>query len=357
MRKILPLALLLILLCPARGTAASFEDDAHIYQLYEENGSLMTQIAQRVYPGDEYISEGDRLYEIIEVDDTKRRAVAKDMGAEPQDAAYVSADKSRESAKKLICMYSTHSDESYIEGDGAQSKSKNAGIYDVGDALKAHLEQKGWAVEYSKRTSLPHDAGAYRRSRAIAAELAKRQPKALLDIHRDGIPDPESYETTVDGDEMTKVRLFVGKNNPNAAQNRALAKRIKSHADSRYKGLIKDIFIGKGNYNQELYPNSLLLELGTHTSDKDKVKKSTALLADVLNNVLSGTAHAEGSDADPRPALSGVLTLIVVLTIGGLIFALAQTGTLKHIGDKLGRGISELSGGLIGKHSDHRHKE
>ena len=41
--------------------------------------------------------------------------------------------------KKLIAMYSTHSDESYVPEDGTSSKWEGAGIYDVGDSLKEAL--------------------------------------------------------------------------------------------------------------------------------------------------------------------------------------------------------------------------
>lgn len=68
-----------------------------------------------------------------------------------------------------------------------------------------------------------------------------------------------------------------------------MPKKLKAAADSEYPGLIKDIFIGKGNYNQELMPQSILLEFGTHTSNKEEVLRSTELMADVLHTVLFGT--------------------------------------------------------------------
>ena len=115
----------------------------------------------------------------------------------------------------------------------------------MGHALKDELEKYGITVVYSEETFLPHDAGAYRRSRATAEELIKDQPDALFDVHRDAIP-VEHYETEIDGEETSKVRLFVGRNNPNADVNKAFAQKIKAVADKKYPGLIKDIFIGMG---------------------------------------------------------------------------------------------------------------
>ena len=82
-------------------------------------------------------------------------------------------------SKRLIGIYSTHSDESYIPTDGAESKEKDAGIYDVDEALKKALEERGIEVELDTTTHLPHDAGAYRRSRSTAARpLSASMPAA-----------------------------------------------------------------------------------------------------------------------------------------------------------------------------------
>ena len=53
-------------------------------------------------------------------------------------------------------------------------------------------------------------------------------------------------QTEVDGEDISKVRLFVGRNNQNSAENKAFAQQIKAEADREYPGLIKDIFIGMG---------------------------------------------------------------------------------------------------------------
>ena len=75
------------------------------------------------------------------------------------------------------------------------------------------------------------------------------------------------------------MRLFVGRSNANREANMAFAKRLKKAADAEYPGLVKDIYMGKGNYNQELYPQALLLEFGTHEIEKDKVMESTGYMA------------------------------------------------------------------------------
>ena len=333
-----------------------------LYTLLDASGNEITQRGGQMYVGDEYISRDDRLYRIISVDDANRTAIAEDLGDASIDSAALSAffaqhaiaeeaaDKAEGDNKKLICMYSTHSDESYVPEDGESSKWENAGIYDVGNALKDELESLGIEVVYSEESFLPHDADAYNRSRSTAEELLKKGPDALLDIHRDAIP-AEQYETEVEGENISMVRLFVGRSNQNSAANKAFAQQIKKLADEEYPGLIKDIYIGKGNYNQELYPQALLLEFGTHKIEKDKAIGATKYIAEVLDKVLYGeSANAETvTETKTKPASKGIFWVIGLAILGAAIYALASTGRFGGMWDKLKRGTSEMTGGMVGK--------
>ena len=376
----LMLALILALPVTARAEAAQSvstqapeaDADENVWTIYDEDGQYLTSIYGRVYLDDEYISSDNRLYRIIEVDDSKRTAVAQYIGQEsliePDNEAVATV---AQESKRLIGIYSTHSDESYIPTDGAESKEKDAGIYDVDEALKKALEERGIKVELDTTTHLPHDAGAYRRSRSTAARLLKSQPAALLDIHRDGIPDPDEYVQKIEDEDATKVRLLVGKSNPNADANRKFAKQIKAAADEMYPDLIKDIYIGKGDYNQELAPRAILLEFGTHTIKKERAIKSTAYMADVLERVLLGsTAKAEGAagaDADAAGAETtaeaggsgaawGILWVVGIALAAIVGYGLITTGSFSGMWDKVKRGASETTGGLLGKKRGERKK-
>ena len=362
-------ALLCLGMIPAH--AEELTDDAQIWTLLDESGAPLTRRAGTMFVDDEYIAGDNRLYRIVSVDEAAHTATAQMIGFEPapqssavsafiESVAYAegesAAEKAENDKKRLICMYSTHSDESYIPEDGESSKLENAGIYDVGNALKDNLEELGIEVIYSEETFHPHDAGAYSRSRAVAQELLKKLPDALIDIHRDGI-SKEEYETEVKGEDTSMVRLFVGRNNPNSAVNREFAKELKSVADEKYPGLIKDIFIGKGNYNQELYPQAILLEFGTHEIEKEKAMDSTKYMATVLNDVLydgaapdsASESSATKTDEKGSGVASGVIWTIVIAIIAAAAYAFLSTGSGKGTMQKMKRGFSEMTGGLMGK--------
>ena len=342
------IAALLLGLLPA---AAETDGDC-VYTLVDWQGNRLTRVGGRIYVDDAYIAGDNACFRVVSVDDAAKIAVAEYAGmAETDQAALAGFYALAEGdSKKRVAMYSTHSDESYVPGDGEASKWENAGIYDVGERLQAALEKRGIETIYSKDTFLPHDADAYTRSRRAAEELLRQNPDALLDIHRDAVP-AEEYETEVDGEDISKVRLFVGRSNPNAAANRAFAQQLKKAADEQYPGLVKDIFIGKGNYNQELYPHALLLEFGSHETDKDKAMASTDYMASVLDSVLYG-GGAQARDVGAGSVVKGIGWVIGLAAIAAVVYAFASAGSLKGAGRKLKRHVSELTGGLVGGKDD-----
>lgn len=351
--------LLLLLMALGLGTPALAAEDEMVYTLVDESGQMLTMRAGRMYVDDEYIAGDNRQYRIVEVDDINRVARGAYLGMSTVDERALSVfyayaatevDENAGDRKKLICMYSTHSDECYVPSDGESSKWEDAGIYDVGNQLKKALEKRGITAVYSEESFLPHDADAYTRSRSTAEELLKKGPDALLDIHRDAVPASQ-YETEVDGEDISMVRLFVGRSNQNAAANKAFAREIKQVADEKYPGLIKDIYIGKGNYNQELYPQALLLEFGTHEIEKEKAMGATEYMAEVLEDVLYGpSAKAEESQKTHRvSAATGIAWAVGLVILAAIIYGLVATGSFKGMGQKIRRDFTEVTGGLFGK--------
>lgn len=361
--KGLALLLIVVMLCLPLLTALAHEEGEDVFLLRDQAGQVVTEFAGQPEAGDEYIAGDNTHYRVTKVDAAAKQALCETLGKyEMPDVSWLEDFALPVAASnKAVAMYCTHSDESYEKNDGTTSDEERGGIYDVAGALKEALEEKGVTVYLDESTHHPHDAGAYRRSRSTAAELAKKQVDAILDIHRDGIPSENQYATTVAGDEMTMVRLLVGRANGNADANKQFAAQLKAVGDKVYPGLIKDIYIGKGTYNQDIMPHAVLLEFGTHTSDKDDVLTSTKYMADVLYRTLYGgvTGAAGASDVnyssgekkqeESRGVWSGILWVLGVLVVGAIIYALAATGRLKPAMEKTGSTFREMFGGLFGK--------
>ncbi|MBR5224457.1 MAG: stage II sporulation protein P [Clostridia bacterium] len=360
-------------LCAADTLAEDWADDSVVTAVSDLQGNIVFSLCGNVSEGDEYISQDNTLYRIKRAEHGS--LIAESIGTETMpdvswlasgeaqavfsdQSAIAAAAKNENPEKRLIAMYVTHSDESYVPTDGTQSIEGQGGIYDVAREFRDALQGLGIDVILDESTHLPHDSGAYRRSRQTAERLLKKRPDAIIDIHRDGIPDAEEYKVTLGGEDASQIRLLVGRANQNSAVNREFAKELKAIADQQYPGLIKDIFIGKGTYNQDLSPNAILLEFGTHTISKERVLNSVDKMANVVSTSLYGTQTGSAKSEDTvkstqkkenRGAASGILWMIVLGVIGAGIFAFAQTGSTKGMKEKLGRGISEMTGGMLGK--------
>ncbi len=411
MRRALVILLCLMLLPVSAARADEwYETSSGYYTVHGPSGDVLFTYAGQVSVGDEYIAEDNKYYRISSVNGSTRTATAEFVRDESMPEAMLSMLSSQNGKdKRLIAMYSTHSDESYVPTDGTESKENGkGGIYDVGAELKKELEARGIEVIYDETNHLPHDAGAYRRSRQTAVNLIKKMPAAVIDIHRDGIPDAGEYDKKIEGEDASRVRLLVGRSNPNRSANQEFAKQLKSNADKKYPGLIKDIFIGKGNYNQELMPHSILVEFGTHTTEKERAVRSTAFMAEVIDSVVFGTkSGASGDNATSAPktsvpdkpapdknnpsasgtlqtgesnalppveqqsvetpisqsnkgAGSGILWIVGVLVIGGLAFLGIVSSSKGRFGSRVKAFGSEITGGLIGnrrKDGDEGHRD
>jgi len=369
------LALTAYTACAMDAYAEEWADDSLVYTASDSQGDRVFSVCGALSVGDEYISADNTLYRVTSV--SGQSAVCERIGQETMpdvswlDAgaaqavfagmpAVPAASKRSEGDRKLIAMYVTHSDESYIPTDGTESIEGQGGIYDVAREFRDALQSLGVDVILDESTHLPHDSGAYRRSRQTAERLLKNMPDAIIDIHRDGIPNAEEYTVELGGENASQVRLLVGRANQNSAVNREFAKEIKAIADKQYPGLIKDIFIGKGTYNQDLSSNAILLEFGTHTISKERVLNSVDKMANVVSTTLYGaqtgsakseeTAKAARAEKEnDKGAFSGVGWMIALAVLGAALFAFLQTGSGKGMKDKLGRGMSEITGGLLGR--------
>lgn len=348
--------LILLIMLPLAACAEGEGED--VYRLVDNQGRAVTYFAGTPDAGDEYIAADNSHYRVTRVDEANKTATVESLGAFAlPDVSFLSELAKpvlSTGSKKAVALYCTHSDESYTPTDGKSSLAKRGGIYDVAESFKAALEKEGVTVYYSNENHYPHDAGAYRRSRATAATLAEKGVDAIMDIHRDGIPDAGEYAKSINGEDATKVRLLVGRSNQNAEANKAFAARIKAVGDQMYPGLIKDIYIGKGTYNQDLMSQAVLLEFGTYTNEKEAVLNSTEYMADVMNKTLYGGVKgaAQARQKESAGAWKGIGWLLAALVVGALVFGFVATGSGQGALQKWKRTFQEMTGGLLGGRKD-----
>jgi stage II sporulation protein P len=268
--------------------------EAKFSTIKDQEGNIILTTGFPIFPEDEYISENNTHYVVTEVNgDQALASVVKDEENATSETAQIMTSMYNKAVTVQalkrpmhVVVYHTHSDESYSPTSGTSSKPGEGDIYAVGSAFRETLKNNGVSVSQSYNQHEPHDINAYHRSRRTAVQLLKQQPDAVFDIHRDSAPE-SLYETTVNGQAISRVMIVIGRSNPNQVQNKNFAKQVKAIGDELYPGLFLGIFMGKGNYNQDLYPTSLLFEIGTENTTLDEAKKGAKCLGDVVMAALN----------------------------------------------------------------------
>lgn len=325
-------------------------NDGGYYTVYDENKVIVLQTAWGIRVGDEFMTENNNRYTIVSVEGDSAVARLTQAG---NAVSLIGSDWLQKVGTVLdpplvraqgtgkVAIYHTHSDECYTPSDGTDSKFGNGGIFQVGDSFASALEAQGMQVIHSKTVHDPHDDMAYERSRRTVTELLKQQPDAVFDVHRDATP-PNVYATNVNGQDITKVQLVVGRYGPTSKQIEDYALQLKNASDQRYPGLVKGIFFAKGgDYNQDLHPRSMLVEVGSASNDKMQAERGIALFADIIPTVLTGTQKAGGNAgvgapaAGPSGASKSIGWMIGILVAGAAAFLFLSTGSLREAGAKL----------------------
>lgn len=267
------------------------------YTVWDEKGNVILETGIPIHVDDIWISEQNQHYQITKVEGDQAWAALKTADNSPLNSILQPGSLAAQPAwgpsvpvqtppqDIHVVIYHTHSDESYVPTSGTASKPGNGGVYDVGAKLAQTFELNGISVTHSMNNHNPHDINAYHRSRRTATQLLRESPDAAFDIHRDASP-VSSYQTTINGIPAARVMIVMGRSNPNFQTNLDFALQVKAAADSLYPGLLRGIFIGRGNYNQDLYPTALLLEVGTHGNYQLSAERAATAMGDALIAVL-----------------------------------------------------------------------
>ncbi len=315
----------------------------------EATGEVIMSTARVLQVGDQFIDGRNRSYLISRIDqDTAwagRTAEESATTPESRPAGNRAAVPDR-AEKELVGIYHSHGAESYVPSDGSESKDAGGGIIEVGSSFSRALQQKGITVEHVKDTHVPHDAGAYNRSRRTATKLVADNLDAVFDVHRDAVP-PEEYDRDIDGRDLVQIMMVIGRQNQNVNSNKSFAEGLKKVADAQHPGLIKGILLAQGNFNQDLSPRAILIEVGAHTNTKEQAEQSVALFADVVNTYLYAQ---QGQTGGGGIAAQGALKLLIALALAVFIYLLISAGSWEEIRKKtisfFNREFGDLGKGL-----------
>ena len=204
--------------------------------------------------------------------------------------------------KDVIYIYHSHSRESFLPYFKDTDKPEDAyhskaNITLVGEMLGKALERRGVgtkvdSVDIVQELSLKglDFNSSYKLSgeRVRSARAENKDLEIFLDIHRDSLrKDFTTKEMNVES--FARLLFVVGTGHENYESNLLFTEGLDKLLAARYPGLSKGIIIkdssqGNGVYNQDLSPNSVIVEIGGVDNTVEELHRTTEALADVLSD-------------------------------------------------------------------------
>lgn len=203
--------------------------------------------------------------------------------------------------KEVVYIYHTHSRESFLPylkntEKPEEAYHSEANITLVGKLLGRALKRRGLGTT-ADSTDIVQELDSrglnYNSSYNVTGDLvrsAKRNNRDLeifIDVHRDSLRR-KSTTTEVNGLNYAQLLFVVGTGHDSFEKNLKFAEGLHTMLDTSYPGLSKGIIQkgsnqGNGVYNQDISPNSIIVEIGGVDNTAEELHRSTEIFADVLS--------------------------------------------------------------------------
>lgn len=137
-------------------------------------------------------------------------------------------------------------------------------------------------------------ASSYKASRIFILDKKNNYPslKYFIDIHRDSV-GRDGTTVNIGGKNYAKILFVVGLEHNNYKSNLNTASEVNKLFDKYYPKLSKGIYKKSGPgvdgvYNQDISPNSMLIEVGGTGNNIDEVLNTINAISDVLSKYING---------------------------------------------------------------------
>ncbi|WP_226669610.1 stage II sporulation protein P [Metabacillus litoralis] len=201
-----------------------------------------------------------------------------------------------------VFIYHTHNTESFtpllnIE-DPRMAADNERNVTLVGQKLANSLKKRDIIALHDKTNiqQILKDKGlSYSYSYEVAKDIIIKaldensKMKLLIDIHRDG--QPKEYTTTkINGKKVAKIEFVVSERSSKFKGNLEIAEKIQLELESKYPGITSGVWI-KGaketeqDYNQDLFTNSLLVNIGGAENSLEEIYSSVDIFSEVIYDV------------------------------------------------------------------------
>lgn len=267
-------------------------DDVDFSTFTRKNGIIYRYTFERGTTED-YIDlpSGAQIYNHTEKDNSELIAASKQL----PDIEI------KDTAQPTVLIYHTHTTESYMpQGDRYDTRypdrsvDSDRNMVAVGDAICEELAKRGISVVHDCTLhDNPEYVGAYNRSAETILQNLEEYPsiKIVLDIHRDGIANPDGSlvapVSEVNGKNAAQFMIISGCDGerfsiPNYIENFKLACLLQNTAEELFPSLARPVLFDYRDYNQSLFTGTLLIEVGSHGNSLEETTYTGELIGQMI---------------------------------------------------------------------------
>ena len=211
----------------------------------------------------------------------------------------------KDPTQPTVLIYHTHTTESYMPNSDRydtrypnRSVDSDRNMIAVGDAICEALAQRGISVVHDCTVhDNPEFVGAYNRSAETILQNLEEYPsiKIVLDIHRDGIANPDGSLVApiaeINGKNAAQFMIISGCDGerfsiPNYMDNFKLACLLQNTAEELFPGLARPVLFDYRDYNQSLFTGTLLIEVGSHGNCLEETTYTGQLIGEVISKAV-----------------------------------------------------------------------
>lgn len=199
----------------------------------------------------------------------------------------------------LVYIYNTHQTEQYQQAS-IEPYNIEPNVMAVSYYLEEKLEKMGinTLVEETNITEILRQNNwdynqSYVASRINLEKIKEQYPsiKIFIDLHRDAL-DRNLSTTTIDDKNYAKILFLVGIDHNNYKENLLFATTINNMIVNKYPSITRGIMESggygvNGIYNQDIAPNTILLEVGGHNNTIDEAINTIDLIAPIIKEKIN----------------------------------------------------------------------
>ena len=201
-----------------------------------------------------------------------------------------------------VFIYHTHNTESFTPllniDDPRYAVDNKKNITLVGNKLAESLKGKNINAVHNKsdiQQVLEKQDLKYSDSYLVTRDIINKtldenkDIKLIMDIHRDS---RKRNETTVEinGESVSLITFVVSHISSKYEENRYIAELFHNKLEEKYPGISSGVYTKgietKNTYNQDLFGNSLLLQIGGPENTLEEEYRSVEILSEVIDDVL-----------------------------------------------------------------------